>query len=84
MSDRLITLFTAGVGNDPRNRRHFNTVSQGEKYDPQAQLISAWVPELDALAAEARHRPWDASATGSAAYPTPIVDTITQINRPRP
>lgn len=87
--DFLCEIFTgraplrAGVGNDPRNR-HFNTVSQGEKYDLHAQLISAWVPELASLAAEARHRPWDSSVAGTLSYPTPMVDAVTQMNRPKP
>ena len=75
-------MLNAGVGNDPRNR-HFNTVSQGEKYDPVAELIRAWVPELGALAADARHRPWESSRQ-DVDYPEPIVDPVTQINRPRP
>ena len=76
-------LVAAGVGNDPRNRR-FNTVSQGEKYDPQAELISAWVSELSDLPIEARHRPWDQGGIDPEQYPEPIVDAEAQINRPRP
>ena len=70
----------AGVGNDPRNR-HFNTVSQGEKYDPEAHLISAWVPVLAPLPVEARHRPWESSDPETLECPPPIVDATTQINR---
>jgi len=67
------------VGNDPRNRR-FNTVSQGEKYDAEAELIMAWVPELAELPVKQRHRPWEADGF-SGSYPSPIVEALTQINR---
>ncbi len=69
------------MGNDPRNRR-FNTVSQGEKYDAEAELITAWVPELAELPVEHRHRPWEFEGF-SGSYPSPIVEVLTQINRPK-
>ena len=69
----------AGVGNDPRNRR-FNTVSQGEKYDAEAELITAWVPELSELPVEQRHRPWEAKGFFES-YSVPIVEVLTQVNR---
>lgn len=57
----------AGTGSDPRDRR-FCTVSQGLRYDPQAQLVRAWLPELAALApAELAHQPWGAPAEALAA-----------------
>ena len=37
-----------GTGNDPRDRQ-FKTVTQGLRYDPEAVLIRAWVPQLAAL-----------------------------------
>ena len=74
-------LHLAGIGNDPRNRR-FNTVSQGEKYDADAALIAAWVPELAGLPAEQRHRPWTAEPHPSQ-YPSALVDVVTQVNRVR-
>jgi hypothetical protein len=50
----------AGTGNDPRDRS-FRTVTQGERYDPDAQLIAAWLPPLRALRpARLAHRPWEA------------------------
>lgn len=68
------------MGNDPRDR-HFNTVSQGEKYDPDAELISSWVSELASLPLEGRHRPWESSSLNHNVYPEPIVDVTTQINK---
>lgn len=32
----------AGVGTDPRGRRHFNTQKQRETYDPEATFIGRW------------------------------------------
>ena len=49
--------YFAGVGNDPRDRV-FRTVSQGMTYDPHAELIRRWIPELAALPAEHAHQPW--------------------------
>jgi len=58
--------YCAGTGNDPRNRK-FKTVTQGERYDPNAELAAAWLPELAALPAPLRHRPWEATAEAAAA-----------------
>lgn len=81
MDPDLNNVCHTGVGNDPRNRR-FNTVSQGEKYDAEAALIAAWVPELASLPAELRHRPWEAEQL-PAVYPSALVHVQTQINRVR-
>ena len=78
----MLWVVPAGVGNDPRDR-HFNTVSQGEKYDPEAELITSWVPELACLPLGGKHRPWEAGLLDDTAYPVPCVDVTTQINRPR-
>lgn len=64
--------YFAGVGNDPRNRK-FKTVSQGEQYDAEALLAKQWLPELAALPAALRHRPWLAEG-GVEGYPAPLVD----------
>ncbi len=34
--------YLAGVGNDPREDRYFNTNSQVQKYDPQGLYINTW------------------------------------------
>lgn len=42
--------YLAGVGNDPRGAaRIFNPVKQAYDYDPQAEYVKAWVPELRGL-----------------------------------
>ncbi len=83
----LCRAYVAGVGNDPRDRR-FKTVTQGEKYDPDASLAAAWLPELAHLPVQQRHRPWQVAQGSSAAangagaadsYPASIVDVSGQI-----
>lgn len=49
--------YIAGVGADPRDRT-FKTVTQGEKYDPNAEFIDAFVKEVCHLEIELKHRPW--------------------------
>ncbi|KAF5837380.1 cryptochrome DASH2 [Dunaliella salina] len=50
--------YFSGVGSDPRNRV-FKTISQGIQYDPQARLISTWVPELLHLPVHLQHAPFE-------------------------
>lgn len=38
--------YNAGVGGDPGIDRFFNIILQAKKYDPQAEFIRLWVPEL--------------------------------------
>jgi deoxyribodipyrimidine photo-lyase len=38
--------YVAGIGNDPREDRYFNPKRQAELYDPKAEFIKRWVPEL--------------------------------------
>ncbi len=47
--------YLAGIGNDPRPNRYFNITKQGEKYDPEAEYIKHWLPELKNLPAEILH-----------------------------
>jgi deoxyribodipyrimidine photo-lyase len=64
--------YVAGVGTDPRDRL-FNVVGQSERYDPDAEFIARWVPELSGLPAQERHAPWR-SRSPPAGYPSPIID----------
>jgi deoxyribodipyrimidine photo-lyase len=34
--------YIAGVGNDPRPNRKFNTRSQAERYDPEGRYVAVW------------------------------------------
>ncbi|KAL4856395.1 Cryptochrome DASH [Chlorella vulgaris] len=59
--------YNAGTGADPRDRT-FKTVTQGLRYDPDARLIRAWVPQLAALSPpELAHQPWAAPLEALAA-----------------
>jgi deoxyribodipyrimidine photo-lyase len=47
--------YIAGIGNDPRPNRYFNISKQGEKYDPKAEYIKHWLPELKNVPAAVIH-----------------------------
>jgi deoxyribodipyrimidine photo-lyase len=52
-------MYFAGVGSDPKNR-HFRTVSQALRYDPDGKYVSRWLPRLrEADDLEAKLRPWE-------------------------
>ncbi|MCP9767486.1 DASH family cryptochrome [Lacihabitans sp. LS3-19] len=44
--------YLAGIGTDPREDRYFSPVSQAKKYDPQAEYIRFWLPELSMVSDE--------------------------------
>ncbi len=50
--------YLAGVGNDPRHARVFNTLRQAREYDPEAAYVSLWLPELAQLPQQLRHTPF--------------------------
>ena len=41
--------YVAGIGNDPREDRYFNILSQARKYDPAGTYVRHWIPELAKL-----------------------------------
>lgn len=49
--------YLAGVGNDPREIRIFNIMSQARKYDPQGEYVKLWLPELGNLPPTKVHAP---------------------------
>jgi deoxyribodipyrimidine photo-lyase len=73
--------YQAGVGNDSRDN-YFDVLGQAERYDPGAEYVTHWLPELDGLPAEYAHRPWRMSATEQREhdielgrdYPVPMLD----------
>lgn len=68
-------LYFSGVGPDPKSR-HFRTLSQTKRYDPDGTFIKKWLPEfrnIDDM--EIILRPWDHDIDG---YRYPIVDPQTQ------
>ncbi|WKK76340.2 DASH family cryptochrome [Marivirga salinae] len=38
--------YVAGVGNDPRENRYFNILSQAKKYDAKGEYVRNWISEL--------------------------------------
>jgi deoxyribodipyrimidine photo-lyase len=53
--------------------RVFNPVTQGEKFDSNAEYIKRFVPELEHLEPKLAHQPWNASRQPKG-YPRPIVE----------
>ena len=55
--------------------RIFNPWSQSDKYDPDANYIKKWIPELNGVPAKAIHN-WDTECEKYAdiKYPKPIVN----------
>ncbi|MEM9819825.1 MAG: DASH family cryptochrome [Bacteroidota bacterium] len=49
--------YLAGVGNDPREDRYFNILSQARRYDPQGDFVKYWLPELVDVPSDKIHRP---------------------------
>jgi len=70
--------YVAGVGNDSRDRS-FDVLWQAHRYDPDAEYVTRWLPELDGLDSEAAHEPWTLAESDRAAlaYPDPMVDPET-------
>jgi deoxyribodipyrimidine photo-lyase len=58
--------YIAGVGNDPREYRHFNVLKQAMDYDPQGDYIRLWIPELATINSTQIHQPWKLSETERA------------------
>ena len=50
--------YVAGVGNDPREDRYFNIASQAKRYDPEAEYMKHWLPELSEANADKLHNPF--------------------------
>jgi len=52
-------LYFSGVGPDPKNR-HFRTISQALRYDPDGAYVQKWLPSLRGIKEkETLFRPWD-------------------------
>lgn len=49
--------YVAGVGNDPRENRHFNTIKQAKEYDPKGLYVKQWLPVLKDIPHQFVHEP---------------------------
>ncbi len=68
-------MYVAGVGNDPRDKRYFNTLKQAKTYDKKGDYVRKWIPELATLKGFDIHIPF--SLNGKAEklnYPKPLVE----------
>ncbi len=67
--------WSASSGMDPKPVRIFNPASQTEKFDPKAEYIRQWIPELRQVDTKSlvsgKIAPLERQALG---YPQPIVD----------
>lgn len=67
--------WSASSGMDPKPIRIFNPASQAQKFDPDAEYIRQWLPELRSIDTEylvtGKITPLERRAVG---YPDPIVD----------
>ncbi|NXJ48371.1 CRYD protein, partial [Spizaetus tyrannus] len=74
-------LYSAGIGNDPRENRKFNMIKQGLDYDSNGDYVRLWVPELQGIKGADIHTPWalnsaalsQAGVTLGETYPQPVV-----------
>jgi deoxyribodipyrimidine photo-lyase len=48
-------LYIAGLGNDPREDRYFNPITQSRKYDPNCEYIKLWLPQLSNFLSDEIH-----------------------------
>jgi deoxyribodipyrimidine photo-lyase len=67
--------WSASSGMDPKPLRIFNPVSQAQKFDPEAEYIRQWVPELQGVASNLLVTGnLTAAVRERCDYPAPIVD----------
>jgi deoxyribodipyrimidine photo-lyase len=82
--------YQAGVGNDSRDG-FFDVLGQAERYDPGAEYVTHWCPELSGLPAGAAHRPWQLSPDTAREhgfelgedYPEPMLDVAARFDELR-
>ncbi|MEO1527678.1 MAG: DASH family cryptochrome [Planctomycetota bacterium] len=74
--------YTAGIGNDARGFRWFNTLKQASNYDGEGEYVRHWLSELSAVPTQFVHAPWEmhpaeqkrSSCIIGVDYPHPVVD----------
>lgn len=71
--------WSASSGMDPKPLRIFNPASQAQKFDPEAEYIRTWLPELRSVDPEHLVKGTLSAAEAKAVgYPLPIVNHKTQ------
>jgi deoxyribodipyrimidine photo-lyase len=71
--------YVAGVGNDPRENRYFNITTQALRYDPQAEYVKHWLPELAEVPPKKIHQLADLPITEQKKY-----NVIVGVDYPQP
>lgn len=74
--------YTAGIGNDARGFRWFNTIKQSKDYDSEGHYVRHWLPSLKHVGNNFVHTPWQMHAAEQQRshciigtdYPGPILD----------
>jgi deoxyribodipyrimidine photo-lyase len=70
------------VGNDPRHNRVFNALRQAREYDPEAQYVSLWLPELRDVPQALRHTPFLLAGGHLRSLGYPQLDSIPESWKP--
>lgn len=73
--------YIAGIGNDPREDRYFNMITQARRYDQSGDFVKYWIPELQRIPVDFVHAPHTLSEGMQASlnfkvgqsYPCPVV-----------
>ncbi|MFM2392440.1 MAG: hypothetical protein RLZZ546_417 [Bacteroidota bacterium] len=73
--------YIAGIGNDPREDRYFNMITQAKRYDANGDFVKHWLPELKNLPADVVHVPHTVSKEMQenlnfligTSYPNPVI-----------
>jgi len=74
--------YIAGIGNDPREDRYFNILTQSKRYDLQGNYIKHWLPELKNVPVHRIHMPDEMNLSEQAEskvfigkdYPAPVTN----------
>ncbi|NXY17488.1 CRYD protein, partial [Atrichornis clamosus] len=81
-------LYSAGIGNSPRDNRKFNMIKQGLDCNGNGDYIQLWVPELQGIKGAHIHTPWALSraalsqvgVTLGETYPGPAIHPAASVN----
>ncbi|WP_433343663.1 cryptochrome/photolyase family protein [Streptomyces sp. CA-253872] len=73
-NNQLNWQWVAGTGTDTRPGRVLNPLTQARTYDPDADYVRRWVPELRGIGGRAAHEPWKRPPEEREGYPEPLVD----------
>ncbi len=84
--------YVAGIGNDPRENRYFNILSQAKRYDPDGDFVKHWIPALKNVPSSRIHEPYLLNETEQKYvqmhlgkhYPKPCLDIHKWQSRKKP